>query len=167
MVAFNQLNLAEAVLKAAKADDLGDTTEQADLITRIHEEMRSAQTEIEEAEELCKKVGLIGRVLGSLGWIPQARAKVERHKVLLEWIEQQCREMVGGCTDANKASVTGRSERASSRSPGRCPGPDKPNPPRKATERTRKQPVAKSILIRLLHRRSPRCGGGVGAVVNR
>ncbi|KAI4288699.1 MAG: hypothetical protein L6R35_002035 [Caloplaca aegaea] len=100
--AKGEVELAEEAYDAARLDNLGEIVERAALIKMALGEVRSAQTQVEEAKEPLKKIRLKGAVISALGSIPLTRGKVKRHEVLLEWIEQQRQEIAGGCTDVEK-----------------------------------------------------------------
>lgn len=63
--------------------------------------------------ELLEKIKLKRKVLSALSSIPLTSGKIERHNVLLKWIEQQRREM------AEKEGGQGQSERPNPRVPCR------------------------------------------------
>lgn len=73
---------------------------------------------------------------------------MKRHNILLEWIEQQRREIASGCTDTKEEGGQGRSKRASSRALRRHPTIEasRPSKPPKGNGRKRKQSTARSIL---------------------
>ncbi|KAI9826028.1 MAG: hypothetical protein M1826_006826 [Phylliscum demangeonii] len=87
------LRLAREGLAAAQLDDFGLAVDRATLIKMLHEEVQSAQRQYEEKEKSVKRIELKGGVLGALGSIVSLRLKMDRHRVLLEWIEQQRLEM--------------------------------------------------------------------------
>jgi len=147
-LAEEEVEFAEEGLKAARLDNLGETVERATLIKVAQEEVRSAQTQFEEAKESTEKIELKGKVLGALGSIPCVKGKMKRHSVLLEWIEQQCREIASGCADTEKEGSQGRSKRASSRALRNHPATEasRANKPPKASSRERKQSTARSIF---------------------
>ena len=80
--------------------------------------------------------------------IKDARGKMKRHNILLEWIEQQRREIAGGRADTEKEGVQGQLKRASSRALRNRAviKPSRLNNPPKANGRIRKQWTTRSIL---------------------
>ncbi|KAL8941535.1 MAG: hypothetical protein Q9211_001782 [Gyalolechia sp. 1 TL-2023] len=113
--AEEEVKFAEEGYDAAQLDNIGETVERAALIKMAQEEVRSAQTQIEEAKEPLEKIRLRGAVIGLLGEIPRKRGKFKLQKVLLEWIEQQRQEMAGSRTDIERDGGRGHSKEASSR----------------------------------------------------
>lgn len=106
--ARQELEFAEEELNAARSGDFTGTIERAALITMIQKEVRSAQTLFEESNELKEKLELKGKVLSALRWRASATRKLERHKVLLEWIEQQRREMATACAGTESRALQNR-----------------------------------------------------------
>ena len=143
-----ELEFAEEEYKAAQLDNFGEAIERAALIKVAQEEVRSAQTQFEEARESTEKVELKGKVISALSSIPFTRRKMERHNILLEWIEQQRREIASGCANIEKEDGQGRSKRASSRVLRNHPAtePSRPDKLPKANGRKQKQSRARSIL---------------------
>ncbi|KAL8973570.1 MAG: hypothetical protein Q9197_002193 [Variospora fuerteventurae] len=146
--AKEEVEFAEEAYDAARLDNLGETVERAALIKMALGEVRSAQTQVEEAKEPLKKIRLKGAVISALGSIPLTRGKVKRHQVLLEWIEQQRQEIAGGCTDVEKKGGRGQSKEVSSRVLRNHPTIEasRVNKTPKANGRKRKQSTARSIL---------------------
>ena len=146
--AKREVEFAEEVLKVTQSDDIRETIERAALIKVVQEEVRSAQTQFEEAKESTEKIVLKGKVLGALSSMSLTARKMKRHNVLLEWIEQQRREIVSSYADTGTKSGQGRSKRASSRMLRNQPAtkPSRLNKPLKANGHKRKQPMKRSIL---------------------
>ncbi|KAI4140540.1 MAG: hypothetical protein LQ341_003791 [Variospora aurantia] len=146
--AKGEVDLAEEAYDAARLDNLGETVERAALIKMALGEVRSAQTQVEEAKEPLKKIRLKGAVISALGSIPLTRGKVKRHEILLEWIEQQRQEIAGGCIDVKKEGGRGQSQEVSSRVLRNHPTfeASRINKTPKANGCKRKQSMARSIL---------------------
>lgn len=146
--AEEEVEFAEEGYKAARLDNLGETVERAALIKVAQEEVRSAQTQFEQARESTEKIELKGQVVSALSSIPLTRGKMKRHNILLEWIEQQRREIAGGRADIEKEGGQGQSKKASSRALRNRPviEPSRLNKPPKANGRKRKQWTTRSIL---------------------
>ena len=85
---------AEEGYNAARLDSIGETVERAALIKVVQEEIRSTQTQFEQARELKEKIKLKEKVISALVSIPLTRGKIKRHYILLGWIKQQRREMI-------------------------------------------------------------------------
>ncbi|KAL9025040.1 MAG: hypothetical protein Q9196_006068, partial [Gyalolechia fulgens] len=113
--AKEEVKFAEEGYDAARLDNIGETFERAALIKMAQEEVRSAETQVEESKEPLGKIRLKGAVISALGSIPLTRGKVKRHNVLLEWIERQRQEMAGGRANIEKDSGRDQSKEASSR----------------------------------------------------
>ena len=143
-----ELEFAEEGYKAARLDDIRETVERAALIKVTQEEVRSAQTQLEQARKSTEKMKLKGLVASGLGSISDTKRKMKRHNVLLEWIEQQRREIASGRADTKEESGQGRSKRASSRAFRNRPATEasRTNKPPKASGRKRKQSPTRSIL---------------------
>ena len=146
--AKEDLEFAQEVLKAAQSDDIKETIERAALIKAVQEEVRSAQTQFEEAKESREKIVLKGKVLSALSVMSHSTRKMERHKILLKWIEQQRREIADGHANIEKAGGQGGSKRASSRvlRNHSAPEPSRLNRIPEANDRKRKQLTARLIL---------------------
>ncbi|KAL8648993.1 MAG: hypothetical protein Q9210_004661 [Variospora velana] len=147
-MAKEDVEVAEEGYDAARLDNIGETVERAALFKMAQGEVRSAQTQVEEAKEPLEKIRLKGAVISALGSIPLTRGKVKRHEVLLEWIEQQCQAIAGGRADIEKEGGQGQSNEVSSRVLRNHPivKVSRLNKPPKANSRKRKQSAARSIL---------------------
>ncbi|KAI4086276.1 MAG: hypothetical protein L6R37_008433, partial [Teloschistes peruensis] len=147
-MAEKEVELAEEAYDAARLDNVGETVERAVLVKMAQGEVRSAQTQLDEAKEPLEKIRLKGRVISALGSIPLTRRKVKRHEVLLEWIEQQRQEIAGGCANTEKQGGRGQSKEASSRVLRSHPTAEASRfkKPPKVNDRRRKQSTARSIL---------------------
>ena len=145
--AEEEVEFAGEGLKAAQLDDIGETIERATLIKVAQEEVQSAQIRFQEARESTAKIELKGKVVSVLRRILDTKGKMKRHNVLLEWIEQQRREIAASCAPTQKEVREGRSRRASSRALQNYPvaKASRPNKPRKAIGRERKQSMARSF----------------------
>lgn len=146
--AKKEVEVAEEGYQAARLDNLGETVERAALIKVAQEELRSAQIQFEEARESTEKIELKGKVLSALSSIPLTRGKMKRHNVLLEWIEQQRREIAASCVPTQKKGGQGRPKRASLRALRNRPATEasRTNKPPKANGCIRKQSTTRSIL---------------------
>jgi len=142
------VEFAEEGYKAARLENLGETLERAALIKVVQEELRSAQIQFKEARESTEKIELKGKVLSALSSIPLIRGKMKRHNVLLEWIEQQRREIAASCAPTQKKGGQGRPKRASLRALRNRPATEasRTNKPPKANGCIRKQSTTRSIL---------------------
>ena len=109
--ATHGLRLAKEGLEAVRSDGFGERVERAVLVKVIQEEVRSAREQFEEEKKSIEKIKVKGKVLGALGWIVSAKLKMERHRVLLEWIEQQHCEIANGPARA-EGGGRGRPKRA-------------------------------------------------------
>ena len=99
---IEETRFREEGYNVAQLDSFGETIERATLIKVIQEEVRSAKTQFEEAKRSREKVELQEGVLNALQCISDINKRIERHTVLLEWIEQQRREITTSCTDTGK-----------------------------------------------------------------
>ncbi|KAI9704970.1 MAG: hypothetical protein M1836_006750 [Candelina mexicana] len=147
-LAKEEFEFAEEVYNAARLDDLGETIEKAALIKMAQGEVRSAQTQVEEAREPLEKIKLKRKVINALSWIPRERGKIKRHNILLEWIEQQRREIAGGPVVIEQEGGQGQSKGPSSRALRNRPAAEasRLNKTLKADGRKRKQSMTRSIL---------------------
>ncbi len=57
-----------------------------------------------------EKIKLRGNIISALSLILVTRGKLEQHNILLEWIKQQCREIIGGRTNMQKEGGQGQSK---------------------------------------------------------
>ena len=114
-LAEEEVEFAEEGYKAAQLDNFGESVERAALIKQTQEEVRSEKTEFKQANESTEKIKLKGKVISALSSIPLTRRKMKQHNVLLEWIEQQRREIARTCADTEKEGDQGQSKGASSR----------------------------------------------------
>lgn len=133
--------------KAVRLDNLGETVERAALIKVAQEDVRSAQTKFEEEKESTEKIELKGKMLNALSSISCIKGKLRRHNVLLEWIEQQRREIGSGRADTENEGGQGQSKRASPKTLRNHSATvaSRPNKRSKASGRKRKQSMARSI----------------------
>ncbi|KAL9606106.1 MAG: hypothetical protein Q9179_000732 [Wetmoreana sp. 5 TL-2023] len=100
--AEEEVKFAEKGYNAARLDNFGETVERAALIKVAQEEVRSAQIQFEQAREWREKMELKEKVASALSWIPLTRGKMKRHNILLEWIEQQRREIASGLANISR-----------------------------------------------------------------
>ncbi|KAI9842955.1 MAG: hypothetical protein M1837_006692 [Sclerophora amabilis] len=89
--AWEKLNFAEKVLRAAQSDSFGDRIEKANLVLIFQEEVDSLQKRIDETTEVLERVRLRREVLSALRGVAKSKRRFERHKILLEWVERQRR----------------------------------------------------------------------------
>jgi hypothetical protein len=117
--ARKEVDFAEEGLKAARSDNFGETIERVALVGIIQKELELARTQLEESKAVTQKIELQGKVVGALGWVSSAKRKFELHKILVEWIEQQRREIVSDCVkfyeDTGKTSSTGQAKNSKGR----------------------------------------------------
>ena len=113
-LAEQDVEFAEELLEAARTEDLAQTVERAALIRRTEKEVRFAEFHVEEEKESTKIPDLQWRVLDSLHSIRCVKGKMKRHDVLLDWVERQRRELVGGSARTGQRSGPRRSIRVSS-----------------------------------------------------
>ncbi|KAI9779204.1 MAG: hypothetical protein M1816_003644 [Peltula sp. TS41687] len=145
--ARQEVRFAEEVLKAARSDDFGETVKRAALIKMVQEEIPSAQAQFKESKESVEKIMLRGKVISALSWVPSAKRNVARHKILLQWIERQRREIATGCADIEKEGNQGQVKRARSRTLQNHVAIEASRPNRSLkVGRKLKQPTARSIL---------------------
>ncbi|KAL8816168.1 MAG: hypothetical protein Q9223_004777 [Gallowayella weberi] len=146
-MAEKEVEFTEEVYDAARLDNLGETVKRSALIQMAQREVKSAQTQIEEAKEPLKKIKLKGKVISALSSIPLTRRKVKRHEVLLEWIERQRQEIAGGRADLKKEGGQSQSK-VSSRVLRNHPATEASglNKSPKVNVRQRKQSTARSVL---------------------
>ncbi|KAI9777433.1 MAG: hypothetical protein M1816_004723 [Peltula sp. TS41687] len=146
--AWQEVGFAEEGLKAARSDDFGETVRRAALIKMVQEEILSAQAQFKESKELAEKTELRGKVISALDWVPSAKRNLERHKILLQWIERQRREITTGCADTEKEGNQGQAKRARSRTVQNHVATKASRPKRflKVSGSRLEQPTARSIL---------------------
>lgn len=146
--AEEEVEFAEEGYIAARLDNLGETIERAALIKVAQEEVRSAESQFEQAKVSTEKIELKRKVISALSSISCIKGKIKRHNVLVEWIEQQRREIASRCADTEKEGSQGLSKRASLRVLRHHSTTEalRPNKPPKANGRKRKLPTARSIL---------------------
>ncbi|MCJ1382857.1 hypothetical protein MMC17_005970 [Xylographa soralifera] len=113
--AKEEMEFAKEGYHNAQLDSFGETVKRTILIKLVQEEVRSAQTQLEQAREPREKITLQREVISALSSISVTKGKIKRHNVLLAWIEQQRREITSGHADSEKAGGQGRSKRANSR----------------------------------------------------
>lgn len=147
-MAKENVEFAEEVYNAARLDNFEEAVERAVLIKMVQEEVRSAQTQFEEKKESTEKIEIKGKVISGLSSISCIKGKMKRHNVLLEWIEQQRREIASGPADTEREGGQGRSKRASSRALRNhsVNEASRLNKTPKTNNRKRKQSTARSIL---------------------
>ena len=110
-----ELEFAEEVLEAARTEDLAQIVERAALIRRTQKEVRFAEFHVEDEKESRRVLDLKWGVLDNLYSIPRLKGKMKRHNILLNWVEQQRRELIGDNANAERESGSRRSKRVSSR----------------------------------------------------
>lgn len=147
-LAKDDLKFAENALKVARSDEFGETVEKVTLIETVRKEVESAQKRVDEEKEATEKLELRGKVLSALSWVPSARKKLERHKILLEWIELQRREIAARCANTEKEGNQGQVKRVRARVLRNHTANEasRPNRSSKASGRKGKQSTARSIL---------------------
>ena len=145
--AKEEVEFAEEVYDAARLDNFGETVKRSVLIQVAQREVKSAQTQVEEAKEPLEKIKLKGKVISALSSIPLTRRKIKRHEVLLEWIERQRQEIAGGRADLKKEGGQSQSK-VSSRVFRNYPATEasRLNKSPKMDVRQRKPSTARSIL---------------------
>ena len=144
--AGEEVEFAEELLEAARTEDLAQTVERAALIRRTQKEVRFAEFHVEEEKESTKVLGLKRLVIDNLCSIPCLKGKMKHLNLLLDWIEQQRRELAGDSASTGKRSGPRRSMRVSSRahpSPTEASSVDHPG---KKRARLQKPSTATSIL---------------------
>jgi len=109
------LRLAKDGLQAARSDGFGKVVERAALVKIAQEEVESARVQFEEEKKSVAKIALKRKVLGALGWITSARLQIDKHRVLLVWIERRRCEMASSCASTGEDDDHGQSKRSSSR----------------------------------------------------
>ena len=114
--------LAKKRLEAAQSDNFEELIERAALVRKMQEELESAQKRVDKCIESREKVELRGSVLGVLDAVAHSKEKIERLRILLEWIEQQCRVIASDCIsfyqDAGKGSSRGQIKSSEARTIG-------------------------------------------------
>ena len=93
MKARKEFKLAEAGLKAAQLDAIGAKVERATLIQLIQEQIKPAQKRLDKAKAASERVALRGELLEARQQRGNLTRHHERHKILLEWVEQQRRTL--------------------------------------------------------------------------
>ena len=156
-----ELEIAEEGLEAARREDLAPTVQKAALIRRTQKEVRSAEFHLEEEKESEKVFRLKLGVVIALYEIPRWREEIKRHKLLLDWIEQQRQELleeqrrklVSDGVNSGQERGPRRSTRINSRTANpsprttQAPPIDHPAAKRTRQQRTRQQRLmVKSIL---------------------
>ena len=113
--AEREVKFSEEVLEAARTEDLAPIVERAALIRRTQKEVRFAEFHVEEEKESTRVLDLKENVINALGSITSLKDGMKRLKILLDWIEQQRRELVGDSVNAGRKSGPRRSTRVNSR----------------------------------------------------
>ncbi|KAF7506289.1 hypothetical protein GJ744_011862 [Endocarpon pusillum] len=146
--AKEEMQFAEEGHKAARSDNFGEIVERAALIKVIQEEVRSAETQFEEAKASAEKTNIKAYLMCGLNTVSVSKEKIKRHDVLLKWIEQQRREIVSGCTDVKNEGGQRSSKRAGLRALRNhfATEASKPNKLLKANGRQQKRSTARSVL---------------------
>ena len=98
--ARKEMEFAEEGLKAAQWDDFGETVGRAALVRLIREEIESAQTRLDEAKASGERVTLKHNLLYARKERGHVMWKLERHRILVEWIERQRQAMASERTAA-------------------------------------------------------------------
>ncbi|KAL8789781.1 MAG: hypothetical protein Q9195_006673 [Heterodermia aff. obscurata] len=111
--AQRELKFAEEMLETARKEDLAPIVEQAALMKRTQKQVRFAEFHVEEEKESWRVLDLKWGVLDNLYTIPKLKEKMERLKVLLNWIEQQRQKLIGENAKAEQESGPRRSKRVS------------------------------------------------------
>ena len=146
--AEGDVEFAEELLEAARTEDLAQTVERAALIRRTEKEVRFAEFHVEEAKESIKRPDLKWQVLDSLHSVRIVKMKMERHNILLDWVERQRQELVGDSARTGQRSGLRRSTRLSSGahlSPGAIKASSVAHPAKRCT-RSQKPLTGTSIL---------------------
>ena len=99
-----EMELAEQRLKTAEADDSRDLTERAALAELAQKEVKLLEKRLNEIRKLRETFPLIGKVLTAQSELSFATRDLSRHKLLLEWIDQQLSMIASECADANQES---------------------------------------------------------------
>ena len=113
--AEKELELAKELLEAARTEDLAPNVERAALIRRTQKEVRFAEFHVEEEKESRRVLNLKWGVLDNLYSISKLKGMMKRHNILLDWVEQQRRELIGNDANAEGESGSRRSKRVGSR----------------------------------------------------
>ncbi|MDI1488802.1 MAG: hypothetical protein OHK93_008078 [Ramalina farinacea] len=113
--AEKEVEFIEEVLKTARSEDLANTVERAALIKRTQEEVQFAEFHLEEEKESTRTMDLKRRVIDNLHSIPCIKGEMKQLSLLLGWIEQQRRELVGDYASAGGEGGPSQSTRISSR----------------------------------------------------
>ncbi|KAL8967987.1 MAG: hypothetical protein Q9197_005126 [Variospora fuerteventurae] len=100
--ASSKERFAEKALLAAQSDDFGETVERAALIRSLLEDVELAQTRLDEAiasqrRSMLETARIKGDVLGALCLVVDKKRDLERHKILVEWVERQRRARAFDC----------------------------------------------------------------------
>ena len=138
-----ELEFAEEVLEAARAEDLAPIVERAALIRRTEKEIRFAEFHVEEEEETKKVLGRKWGVLAELYNIPDLKGEMKRFNAVLDWVERERQKMIGDGASAGRESGPRRSTRASSKAATEA---SRVHHPAKKSARSQKPSAAKSIL---------------------
>ena len=110
-----ELEFAEEVLEVARTEYLAPIVERAALITRTQKEMRFAEFHVEEEKESRRVLSLMWEVLDDLYSIPKLKEEMKRRNALLNWVEQQRRELIGDTVNTEQESCPRRSKRMRSK----------------------------------------------------
>ncbi|KAL8985125.1 MAG: hypothetical protein Q9177_004520 [Variospora cf. flavescens] len=97
--ASSKERFAEKALRAAQSDDFGETVERAALIRSLLKDVELAKTCLDEAiasqqRSMLETPRIKGDVLGALCLVVEKKRDLERHKILVEWVERQRRARV-------------------------------------------------------------------------
>lgn len=100
--ASSKERFAEKALRAAQSDDFGETVERAALIRSLLKDVELAKTCLDEAtasqqRSMLETARIKGDVLGALCLAVEKKRDLERHKILVEWVERQRRARVSDC----------------------------------------------------------------------
>ncbi|KAI4144154.1 MAG: hypothetical protein LQ341_002718 [Variospora aurantia] len=100
--ASSKERFAEKALRAAQSDDFGETVERAALIKSLLKDVELAQTCLDEAiasqqRSMLETARIKGDVLGALCLVVEKKRDLERHKILVEWVERQRRARAFDC----------------------------------------------------------------------
>ncbi|KAL9084623.1 MAG: hypothetical protein Q9165_007978 [Trypethelium subeluteriae] len=107
--AREDVRLAEAALRAAELDSFGEMIGRGALVQALLKDLALAHARLDDAKASLEKTRLRGKALGSIRLVAELTSQLERHQILMRWIEKRRREVVSELANPTVATNDGRS----------------------------------------------------------
>lgn len=103
-LAEQEMELAEQQLETAESDGFRNTAERSALIGLAQREVKPAEKRLNDVRLWKEMIQLRGEVLSAQSKLWCATTDLRRHKIILEWINQQLLMITSECADVNQES---------------------------------------------------------------